>query len=624
MKMKKIIGLLFIILLAASCNGNNEVKDTFVFNPEQPKAGEEITIKYNTVNTELGGSQAVDAIVYSYSTDIDDTKEIYLSKKGGLWTGKFTPSKDVSGLFIIFKNAESIDNNKEQGYNIKLYNKNGIIPGATAGLAVFHQRYSRVVGIKGDAELAKLFLEDEFNTNPTVKPEYLENYFYSLPKSNRDSVVRVELEALEATEDLSENKIELFAKFFPMTGDIVKGTKYLEMLKEKFPESEYVQQAVYGKFREEKNIEKQIDILNQTIQKYPNGESPKWMFSYIMSGLAKSSKFDKAESLMEQYPKLVTSNVYNSVAWQMFETKNNIKNAVALAEKGVDVAKKEKEANEEKPKYYTENQWIESKQMSLGAMLDTYANLLKATNQKEKALSVFEEAVNVTNEEHPDINEGYASMLVELGKTEKAKDVLQKFLDSGKSTDKMKSLFSQVFVGLGGSDADLNKYLSKNNVEANQKIIDKLKEEMINKPAPQFTLVDIDGKSVSLSDFKGKTVIVDFWATWCSPCVKSFPVMQKAQTKLTKNNDVKFLFINTWERVENKKKNAKDFLKKTNYPFHVLMDESNEVVAEFGVEGIPTKFIVDKNGNIRFKSVGFSGSEEELINELGQMISMIK
>ncbi len=214
-------------------------------------------------------------------------------------------------------------------------------------------------------------------------------------------------------------------------------------------------------------------------------------------------------------------------------------------------------------------------------------------------------------------------MLVELGKTEKAKNVLQKFLDLGKSTDKMKSLYSQVFVGLGGSDADLNKYLSKNNKDANQKIIEKLKEEIINKPAPQFTLVDIDGKSVSLADFKGKTVVVDFWATWCSPCVKSFPAMQKAQAKLAKNNDVKFLFINTWERVEDKKKNVVDFLKKTNYPFHVLMDENNEVVSEFGVEGIPTKFIVDKNGNIRFKSVGFKGADE-LVVELEQMISMVK
>ncbi|MCP5061195.1 MAG: redoxin family protein [Ignavibacteriae bacterium] len=620
MKMNKLIGLLLIVLLAISCKSNNEIKGTFVFNPEKPKVGEEITIKYNPVNTDLGSVQAVDAVVYSYSTDIEEAKEIYLSKKGGLWTGKFTTTSEARGLFIIFKNDETIDNNNEQGYNIKLYNNDGIIPGATAGLAILHQRYSRLIGFKGDAEFAKLMLEEEFQINPNVKAEYLETYFFTLQKSKRDSVIRVELEALEATEDLSENNLELFAKFFPMTGDIVKGTKYLEMLTENFPESEYVQQAVYGKFREEKSIENQIDILNQTIEKYPNGKSPKWMFSYIMSGLAKSSKFDKAESLIEQYPKLVTSNVYNSVAWQMFETKNNISKAVVLAEKGVEVAKK---ANEEKPKYYTEKQWAESKQMSLGAMLDTYANLLKATNQKEKALSVFEEAVNVTNEEHPDINEGYTSMLVELGKNEKAKDVLQKLLDSGKSTDKMKSLYSQVFVGLGGSDADLNKYLSKNNEDANQKIIEKLKEEIINKPAPQFTLIDVDGKSVSLADFKGKTVVVDFWATWCSPCVKSFPAMQKAQAKLTKNNDVKFLFINTWERVEDKKKNVVDFLKKTNYPFHVLMDENNDVVSEFGVEGIPTKFIVDKNGSIRFKSVGFKGADE-LVVELEQMISMVK
>ena len=81
MKMKKLIGLILIVLFAVSCKSNNEVKGTFVFNPEKPKVGEEITIKYNAVNTDLGSAPEVDAVVYSYSTDIEEAKEIYLSKK---------------------------------------------------------------------------------------------------------------------------------------------------------------------------------------------------------------------------------------------------------------------------------------------------------------------------------------------------------------------------------------------------------------------------------------------------------------------------------------------------------------------------------------------------------------
>ena len=87
--------------------------------------------------------------------------------------------------------------------------------------------------------------------------------------------------------------------------------------------------------------------------------------------------------------------------------------------------------------------------------------------------------------------------------------------------------------------------------------------------------------------------------------------------------NVKFLFVNSWERVDEKKKNAEDFIRKNNYPFHVLMDYDNKVISDFGVAGIPTKFIVDKNGNIRFMSVGFMGNTDHLVDEISVMIDLV-
>lgn len=79
---------------------------------------------------------------------------------------------------------------------------------------------------------------------------------------------------------------------------------------------------------------------------------------------------------------------------------------------------------------------------------------------------------------------------------------------------------------------------------------------------------------------------------------------------------------NAWERGDGKEKNAADFIAKNKYTFHVLMDNDNAVVEQFKVEGIPTKFVLDKEGKIRFKSVGFDGSDDKLINELSAMIEM--
>jgi peroxiredoxin len=98
--------------------------------------------------------------------------------------------------------------------------------------------------------------------------------------------------------------------------------------------------------------------------------------------------------------------------------------------------------------------------------------------------------------------------------------------------------------------------------------------------------------------------------------------MNKALTKYKDNDNVKFLFVDTWENVDDKLKNAKDFMEKKKYPFYVLMDTENKMVEDFKVSGIPTKFIIDKNGKIRFKAVGFSGKDDELVDELTTMIEM--
>lgn len=153
-------------------------------------------------------------------------------------------------------------------------------------------------------------------------------------------------------------------------------------------------------------------------------------------------------------------------------------------------------------------------------------------------------------------------------------------------------------------------------------------DSMLNDKAPDFVLKDINGKTVSLVDYKGKVLILDFWATWCVPCRESFPDVQKVLNKYKDDPAVSFLFIDTREKTDNYIDLIKKFLDENHYTFKVILDEKgpegiqNRTYKQYVMPGIPTKFIIDKNGIIRFKVIGFNPNmtEEDVVKELSGMI----
>ena len=152
---------------------------------------------------------------------------------------------------------------------------------------------------------------------------------------------------------------------------------------------------------------------------------------------------------------------------------------------------------------------------------------------------------------------------------------------------------------LNGSDEGYTQYFNELRKPLLSERRNKIKAELINEPAADFSLTDHDGNTVTLSEFKGKIVVLDFWASWCIPCKASMPLMKDAVEKYADDEDVEFFFVDTFERGKDTdiKENARKFMAENNYPFHVLFDTDGKVAKEgYGITMIPAKAFIDKEG----------------------------
>jgi DsbE subfamily thiol:disulfide oxidoreductase len=130
----------------------------------------------------------------------------------------------------------------------------------------------------------------------------------------------------------------------------------------------------------------------------------------------------------------------------------------------------------------------------------------------------------------------------------------------------------------------------------------------VGQPAPELTLTMLDGSEAKLSDFRGKVVLVNFWATYCPPCRAEMPALETVYREVADKGGV-VLAIDQKESAET----VAGFVAEFGLTFPVALDQKGAAGALYGVTGIPESFIVDKDGIVRYKTIG--QMDEETIRQ---------
>jgi thiol-disulfide isomerase/thioredoxin len=633
----------------------------FTFSPEKPENGKPIEISYNTTGTILAGKKNITAVVYQFNNYKWVGTDLALTGTGNLRKATLQVPVDCGIMAFKFKAGDTIDNNHDQGYFLMFKDKDrqGLMaPGGYAGWGLsrspkLNWNIPRYLNFKGISDTASYYwLSQEIAFNPKAKAELVVPYSVSLKAFMKEAAIPKLNLAVRYLTRAGATEDELL-KARMITGMLIGDTKGKDsieaVLQNRFPQGSLARLAAYKKISAGPGLPDMLHASEKFLADFPVSTNPQFdkdnridygvvYQNMILMAAAIHKNDDYFKKYVHLLPYSVLGNMYYKYIEIPFSRKDKsdaeLMPLADLLMKRYDYFKVNKPAEY---LYQSPLEWAEEfDRARAGHVFPVQVSLLIAAGRNTEAMRYVVLAQTYLHYKNATVNDQYAHLLKQKGDVKLLKKVLTNSLYNNQSTPEMLVMLKDIYVKEHHSGKDFDTYVESLKNPADKIAAQKTAAaEMINKPMPDWSMKDMDDKIVTAKDLLGKTVIMDFWATWCVPCKASFPGMKIAVEKYKNDKDVVFYFVDTEEQSAEYKAEVKKYIKDNNFPFQVLFDNKaagakatgevfDRVAKAFTISGIPQKLFIDKKGKVRFISVGYNGSATALADDISMLIELTK